>query len=368
MLRTVGVVEIELTRTPERGQLEVHSTWLQKKFLFYPLFPSGFDLRQGRASSFLSLARASPSSQLGGCPGWNDLADAALRFFLKLGKIDHAQFDQLSQLPARVKLSVAIGLENQFETKIDFRSILEPSDADKRAVGAKIYGHLAKLGRTFVTTNYDKWLDLPSATAPLLAETAPDPSTASPASKRSVYYLPEQFTDALSTPDTVLHIHGSVDSRESMILATSDYLHRYASHRLSQDGIQENSFLTFLEHLFRTKSVLFIGYSLSELEVLEYVIQKAKGAEARTKTTDPREPQEEPRHYLLQGFFTHEAALMRSFHDYYLRECNIGLLPYSKDQRGWAQLIDVLEYLAREIPVVGLLASQQRLEMEALLE
>ena len=60
-------------------------------------------------------------SQFGGCPGWNDFADAALRFFLKLGKIDQAQFDQLSRQPARVKLSVAIGPERQFETQIDFK-------------------------------------------------------------------------------------------------------------------------------------------------------------------------------------------------------------------------------------------------------
>ena len=100
--------------------------------------------------------------------------------------------------------------------------------------------------------------------------------------------------------------------------------------------------------------------------MLEYVIQKARGVQA--PTFDPNRPQEEPLHYILQGFFSHETALMRSFRDYYLRECNIGLLPFSKDQKGWRQLVEVLEYLAREIPVGGLLPTQQRLEMDALLE
>lgn len=59
---------------------------------------------------------------------------------------------------------------------------------------------------------------------------------------------------------------------------------------------------------------------------------------------------------------------MRSFRDYYLRECNIRLLPFSKDRKGWEQLPDVLEYLAAEIPVRDVLPSQQRLEMRALLE
>jgi hypothetical protein len=306
-------------------------------------------------------------SQLGGCPSWEEFGNAALRFFLTRGKIDHAQFDQLSRLPARVKLSVAIGLEKQHRMEIDFSSILETGDAKARAMGDEAYGHLAKLARVFVTTNYDKWLDLPPATAPALAESDANPATVTPPSRRAIHYLPEHFTDvSLTTPDTVFHIHGSVERRDSMILATSDYLNRYASHRMSSDKLHENPFLTFLGHLFRTKSILFIGYSLSELEVLEYVIQKARGVEPTA--ADPSQPREEPRHYLLQGFFTHEAALMRSFRDYYLQECNIGLLPFSKDQRGWGQLIHVLEYLAQAIPVGGLLPSQQRLEMDALLE
>jgi SIR2-like domain len=306
-------------------------------------------------------------SQLGGCPGWDDFATAALRFFLNLGKLDYAQFDQLSRLSARVKLSVAVGLEQQHETKIDFHSILEPYEAGKIAMGVKIYGHLAQLARIFVTTNYDKWLDLPPAPAPTVAANVGDPATAMPSSKRSVHFLLPNFTDAsLAMPDTVLHIHGSVTDRDSMMLTTSDYLDRYASHRLIGDDLQENPFLTFLGHLFRTKSVLFIGYSLSELEVLEYVIQKARGVGLATPARDV--PMEAPRHYLLQGFFTHEAALMRSFRDYYLRECNIQLLPFSKDQKGWHQLVEVLEYLAAEIPVGGVLPSQQRLEMRVLLE
>lgn len=178
-------------------------------------------------------------SQLGGCPGWDDFATAALRFFLNLGKLDHAQFDQLSRLSARVRLSVAVGLEQQHETRIDFNSILEPYDPARVATGLKIYGYLALLARVFVTTNYDKWLDLPPAPAPALG--AADPATATPSSKRAVHYLPREFTDTcLSTPDTVLHIHGSVTDRDSMILTTSNYLDRYASHRLIGDRLEEN--------------------------------------------------------------------------------------------------------------------------------
>ena len=306
-------------------------------------------------------------SQLGGCPGWDDFANAALRFFLQPGKLDHAQFDQLSRLSARVKLSVAVGLESQYGTKINFRSILKVRDLNKKETGEKVYGHLAQLARTFVTTNYDDWLDSPYATAPSLTGGTSDPATATPPSKRSVQFRPGQFTDiALSAPDTVLHIHGSAQDRDSMILTMSEYLERYASHQLNGNKLEENPYLTFLGHLFRTKSVLFIGYSLSELEVLEYVIQKGLGV----RTVEPNQlgPQEEPKHHLLQGFFSHEVALMRSLENYYLHEFNIRLLPFSRDLSDWNQLIEVIEYLAREIPVGGVLPSQQRLDMGTLLE
>ena len=35
-------------------------------------------------------------SQLGGCPGWADFADAALDFFVQKGKLSHAQLDQIA--------------------------------------------------------------------------------------------------------------------------------------------------------------------------------------------------------------------------------------------------------------------------------
>ena len=79
-------------------------------------------------------------SQLGGCPGWEEFANAALRFFLRPDQLNHAQFDQLARLSPRMKLSVAVGLEQQYETKINFKSILESRDANMKATGEKVYG------------------------------------------------------------------------------------------------------------------------------------------------------------------------------------------------------------------------------------
>jgi hypothetical protein len=75
-----------------------------------------------------------------------------------------------------------------------------------------------------------------------------------------------------------------------MILTTQDYVRHYANDRLSGDAAKENRVLTFLEYLFANRTVLFVGYGLAELEILEYVILKAR--------RPPGTAVKESRHYL----------------------------------------------------------------------
>jgi len=301
-------------------------------------------------------------SQLGGCPGWEDLASAALRFFVDEGKLSHAQMDQLSSLSARVKLAVAVGLEQEHDLPIKFDELLRPPVDHRKELelGNRVYASLSKLASTFVTTNYDDWLDKMPSGLLMASGSSASPASDPPGTMRNVIYKLEEFDDEkLKMPNTVVHIHGSVRDRKSMVLTTSQYLERYRSHRLDGSEGRENSFLTFLEILFKRKNILFVGYSLSELEVLEYVVQKARQDRPRSN--------EEPRHYILQGFFSHQLELKRSLEAYYRNECGIGLLAYSRDTQDWRQLVDVVEYLGNEIPSGRILGLQERLEMEGLL-
>jgi hypothetical protein len=69
---------------------------------------------------------------------------------------------------------------------------------------------------------------------------------------------------------------------------------------------------------------------------------------------------------MLQGYFSHQTELMRSLMQYY-RQCDIQLLPFLRDQRNWAQLIDVVEEYARVLPATAPMNLQIQAEMEALL-
>jgi hypothetical protein len=176
---------------------------------------------------------------------------------------------------------------------------------------------------------------------------------------RVVHKVGDLLPALLSEPDTVIHLHGSILDPGGMVLSTQDYIQRYANDRFSGDPRIENRVLTFLDFLFKNKTVLFIGYGLDELEILEYVIQKA----IRPAGTRGRES----RHYIIQGFFSHEEALLQSLKSYYLSECDIQLIPFRRDEKDWDQLIDVLEHFAQQLPASSPLVLQKAQEMEELL-
>ena len=231
--------------------------------------------------------------------GWEDFANGALKFFVDIGKLDYAQFEQLSKLPARTRLSIAVGLERKHETDINFKKLLDAvHDHSRNAEGKRIYGFLGKLARTFITTNYDEWLEAKVDSAPEVSESETKKLILLLHSRGRALMEWKLRRGLLSQEDVVIHIHGSVRERKSMVLTASDYLSRYASHRVLGSTYNENTYLTFLAHAFRSRSILFVGYGLSELEVLEHVIQKATalGEHGREQSS----VSEEPRHFLLQ--------------------------------------------------------------------
>lgn len=301
-------------------------------------------------------------STLAGYPNWDGLAKAAISYLIDTQKFSHAQLDQIIDLPPRVKLSLAVGVEDEHNVQIDFRSILTYAP-QQNIIRQKLYGNVARLWRfaeIFVTTNYDEELENPIPTS-LTTEREGELGERPIVVPEPVYRLPDITVHALGRANAVVHIHGSVRERESMVLTTPDYLRRYQGHRTENGQYIENKFLTFLIQIFATRNALFIGYGLAELEILEYVIQK--GLDKRSSLPHSKE---QPRHFVLWGFFSHQRELAGSLKSYF-RSFGIQLLPFSRDERDWESLIDVLEKLCADLPAGARLTSMERLEMEELL-
>lgn len=299
------------------------------------------------------------ASRLAGCPDWNGFADQALRYFVDQGKFTYGQLEQLRQQHPRVKLSIALGLQRKHKLYINFDAILYPNGRNTDPKGRRLYEALSKLGKTFVTTNYDDWLDTTISPPPLTTSAAEGTGTPTIGQKPTVIYKVEDLTpDNLERPNTVFHLHGSLLDPNGMILTTQNYIRHYANDRRADSAERENRVLTFLEFLFSAKNVLFVGYGLAELEILEYVIGKARLSAEPGKT--------EMRHFILQGFFSHEEELASGLSDYYA-ECGIQLVPFLRDQKDWEQLVDVLEAYARIAPASAPLNVQIFKDMEDLL-
>jgi len=299
------------------------------------------------------------ASQLAGCPRWSEFADRALDSLVAQGALTAAQRSQLGSLSPRVKLSVAKLTGQRKGVGIDYRSILQKSvDWSANPDGRRVYSHISALSSKFVTTNYDEWLDIMLPPFELSPEQPDSRTDRREEQRRTKLHLPAEIrADNFLAQNTVVHLHGALADPKNMVLSTSDYIRRYANDRRREEGEEENQVLRFLEFLFREKTVLFIGYGLEELEILEYVIMKAKASGRQSNVAQ---------HYLLQGFFSFEAEICASLQEYFLQECSIELIPFSRDEKDWKQLIDVLEAFAKALPANDELVVQELAEMEEL--
>ena len=258
---------------------------------------------------------------------------------MEKGKLNHAQYDQISGLSPRVKLSVAVDLEERYNLPIDFEKILRPpNDKQREDVYTHVLG-LSHFSKTFVTTNYDRELDV-SSPAILAPNEIDGPKKEAIPLPACIYKLNEITVGCLFRENSVIHIHGSVLDRKSMVLTTADYLTRYSGHKY---GGHENPYLTFLQELFNQRTVLFVGYGLEELEILEHIIQKGIDKQQGGRQKESRT------HYVLQGFFSHQIEMARSLQGYF-QSFGISLLPFSLDTHGWHALVNVIEHLNNKLP------------------
>ena len=320
-----------------------------------PKIPQG--LRDAAQQGVLIPFVGAGASRLAGSPGWDGFADGALCQLIGRGRLSYAEVEQLRGLSPRVKLSLARAFGERFNQDIKYSELLRNNSHQKK-IGDRLYTALARLGKTFVTTNYDEWLDdmiIQNVTG-VTRVVGQSQSTTAPEAMRVVYKAAELTYANLDCPYTVIHLHGSVKDPDNMILTTGDYVRHYANDR----NREENQVLTFLNNLFTRRTVLFVGYGLEEHELLEQIIIKERPASGIDGIS--------VQHYLLQGFFSHELKLMEHLSSYYMNECGIELLPFLRDDKDHEQLVDVLENFAEQTPASSPMVLQELIDMEHLLQ
>ncbi|HEY6171345.1 MAG TPA: SIR2 family protein [Candidatus Kapabacteria bacterium] len=238
-------------------------------------------------------------SKLIGCPSWRELSEKVVRDCAT--NLSYRESESLLQIvdPKKI-LSICKQVRSSEDDFVDsIRNSLVANETDLNE-NENIYQIIKDIGTYFVTTNIDCHFD--NKFSRIVAEES-------------------EFSSASINDDNLYKLHGSLTAPHTIVLTARDYLKRY------KDG---NRIKEFLRQLF-TKNVLFIGYGLTEFEVIQHLQL-------------PEQTADEPfeiKHYILDGYFQGDQKRL-DLDNLYYRQLGIECIGYEKDEKGYKQLKEVL--------------------------
>jgi len=244
-------------------------------------------------------------SRLVGCPSWDGFAWQVL-YQLTPNAMNYHEQKLISSIPdPRKQLSLAKIIEGDTGKPIvDYHKIF-----DKKLPEDHIYKHINQYSCSFITTNYDKFI-------------RPDYVTDKPEKDWRFYESSELLASNLDVRGNVVHLHGCIDNPKDMIITTKDYINHYSGGEVPK----------FLQHLFSNKTVLFLGYGMEELEILEHVLRNSDQLEQKQK-----------RLFILQGFFNADYSLFDKLKKFYSGSFNATLIGFPLDHESYNQQISIVE-------------------------
>lgn len=272
---------------------------------FHPVPTIPRELIEAAESGELVVFVGAGVSRLIKCPSWEQFADSVLKQLVPK-HIDHYQFSQIATIKdPRKRLSIAKIIAQESDVAIDYGPIFEVTPTANN-----IYETLNTLECPFITTNYELNLK-------------PECSKPKGEDEWRFYQRGHLLGAHLDQAGNVIHLHGCIKDPTSMIVTMRDYLDHYSTAAVQ----------TFLRELFERKTVLFMGYGLEEIEVLEYIMRQG----GSVNSEPPR-----IRRFILQGFFNADEPLFKFLHEYYLQSFQCELIPFPKDHKDYEQLVDLV--------------------------
>ncbi|MFA4953690.1 MAG: SIR2 family protein [Patescibacteria group bacterium] len=264
-------------------------------------------IRKAAEHDMLVLFVGAGVSRLVGCKGWDELALNLVDRCYRERLISFRAVRELKSLTDhRQLITTCYHIMQKNNAENSFRDELERAlkpDEDKFKRFGRIFDYLTTMQHLcIVTTNADANLDT----------CFPD--------KTHVVAKPEEFP---SEPQAgfLYHLHGSM-SEGNEIFTLMQYFDLYHKDR--------HNIQAFLEFLFGECQILFVGYGLSEFELLEFIFKKPKSAHSTPY-----------RHFMLIDDSA-DAFRGRYLQSYY-RDMGIKLISYNSDICGYDQLYYVIK-------------------------
>jgi len=246
-----------------------------------------------------------------GCMGWDQLARELVSACHQAGYINFKEGETLTENPDHRKTITIchhIMAERQRNPDLFYTHLERALQPDEElAHRYPIYKELYKLRAVFVTTNADE----------LFARFF---------NPEAVVHRPEEFPGATIDRTKLYHIHGTIRERQSLVFRLDDYIRRYGHPRIQQ----------FLKTLFSNFTIFFVGYGLSELQLLEYIILSNS---SETSVI---------RHYYLMPMYQGEENILE-FQRAYYSKLGIQVEAYDMTEAGYHQLYHVIHEWQSEI-------------------
>ena len=261
---------------------------------------------------------AGVSMQLG-CKNWAELANNLIKKCYKVKSesgVPCINFRERKSLNEEYDYKKVITmcyniLKTNGHESLFFDELKESLKGDEDIINQpNIYDELRRLDAIYITTNADEHFD-PKFDI------------------RNLMYKKGDFNSSEIKNLNLYHIHGSLKDEESLVFTVERYISRY----------NDREFKNFLDEIFDKYLILFLGYSMNEFELIDYLISKVKKEERSEK---------EIQHFILLPFYAHEDNLL-NFYQFYYNEMKIKVIGYAYDKKGYSQLYKILQKWNSEI-------------------
>lgn len=274
-------------------------------------------------------------SRIIGCPSWKEFALKHLDHLFEKRAINYYEFSKLREMDPRKLLSICQKIYK--EKQLPPKHIGDLLQANKESLKKyPIYDDLYAFNAIYLTTNYDVYLDEAAQESNRNSVRMADGTSGTevPMEENATYQIINEREDLLVTclkNGNIIHLHGSIQNEQQLIVTIVDYISHYD---------KESKPAVILEEMFKTYTVLFVGYGLEEYEILEFMINKSLIVQGTIQ------------HYMLYPVFKAESNLLNLQQKYY-SDLGVQLIPYPVDENGYEQLATVIHDWAKQIGAVA---------------
>ncbi|WP_194189528.1 SIR2 family protein [Clostridium chrysemydis] len=289
-----------------------------------------------------------------GLPDWKSFAYQHLDILMKEDKIrkrlqlDYETKELLRNVDFRTIISIA---KYYIDTEKDIRELFKREYKNIFEIGSNkasdkfnkvkdensIFRELYNLNLINITTNYDDVFDILAMEEKdiYISSKIKDEVVNSLGCSKKIFFEQSDFIDINKKglkQGEIYHIHGSVKNIDTMVVSNEDYIKRY-----QMDGEEKNIYHKFLSNVFKNHNVIFIGYSLSELEILKYLLDGDKGRFDKDKNDKKR--------LLILDAYDYEEKKMKFLKEYYYKNYSVDIFWYSKNENGYGEINNIVRVM-----------------------